>query len=67
MIPERGDRIELQHTSDPYTSLERGDKGTVTMIDALGTVHVAWDSGSVLGMVPGEDSFTIIDETKGAR
>ncbi len=57
---KRGDRIELRHTSDLYTDLEAGAKGTVTGIDALGTIQVKWDSGSTLGMVPGEDSYTTL-------
>ena len=56
-----GKRIRLDYTSDPYTNLRPGDMGTVTFIDALGTIAVKWDSGSTLGMVPGEDHFTILD------
>ncbi len=59
---EKGDRIELVHTSDVMTNLRSGDRGTVTMIDAMDTVHVKWDSGSTLGMVPGEDSFRRIED-----
>lgn len=60
---QKGDRIELVYTSDQFTNLQPGDQGTVTMIDAMDTVHVRWDSGSTLGMVPGEDNFKRI-ETK---
>ncbi len=59
---KEGDRIELVSTSDPYTSLQSGDRGTVTMIDAWDTVHVRWDSGSTLGMVPGEDRYRIVND-----
>jgi hypothetical protein len=61
---EKGDRIELVHTSDVMTNLRQGDRGTVTIIDAMDTVHVRWDNGSTLGMVPGEDSFKLVKETK---
>lgn len=40
--------------SDPYTDLRQGDRGTVTMVDDIGTVHVNWDRGSTLGVVFGE-------------
>lgn len=53
-----GQRVELVATSDPYTRLSRGDRGTVLSVDALGTVHVAWDCGSLLGLVPGVDRWT---------
>ena len=56
----KGDRIRLIRTNDPYTSLLHGDLGTVRRIDAAGTVHVDWDSGSKLGLVPGEDSWVIL-------
>lgn len=48
---QKGDRVELVRCSDPYTSLRPGDEGTVVFVDALGTVHVDWDSGSKLGLV----------------
>jgi len=52
-----GDRVELVFTSDTYTSLKPGDKGTITLIDSLGTIHVKWDNGSSLGIIPGEDTI----------
>lgn len=54
-----GDRIILKSTTDPYTNLKPGDKGTVDHIDDIGTVHIDWDNGSNLGLVPGEDVFEI--------
>jgi hypothetical protein len=36
---------------DPYAPLEVGDTGLVTMVDAMGTIHVDWDSGRRLGLV----------------
>ena len=32
------------------------------MVDAMDTVHVRWDNGNKLGMVPGEDRFKRIDK-----
>jgi uncharacterized protein DUF4314 len=52
---QRGDRVVLVRTSDPYTNLKPGAYGTVSLVDGLGTVHVDWDNGSKLGMIPGED------------
>ncbi len=55
-----GDRVELVFTSDPCTRLRPGDRGTVTGIfqtpsDAPDVqVHIAWDGGSTLAMLPGE-------------
>ena len=52
MSYQRGDRIALVHTSDPYTRLIPGTAGTVTGYDArLGQLAVAWDDGSTLAML----------------
>lgn len=48
---QKDDRVELIHMNDEYTRLEAGLQGTVTMVDALGTIHVKWDNGSRLGVV----------------
>ena len=51
----KGTRVELVHTSDPYTKLKPGTKGTVSFVDDAGTIQIDWDTGSCLGMIPGED------------
>jgi hypothetical protein len=49
---QRGDRIALEHTTDPYTRLTPGTQGTVTGYDPQhGQLHVAWDDGSTLTML----------------
>jgi hypothetical protein len=55
-----GKRIELISTSDLYTNLRPGDQGTVDFVDDMGTIHVDWDNGSTLGLVPGEDQYRFI-------
>jgi len=56
-VNEVGDRVVLVATTDPWTRLRPGAVGTVGFVDSLGTVHVDWDSGSRLGLVPGEDHW----------
>ena len=51
----KGTRVELVHTSDPYTKLQPGTKGTVSFVDDAGTIQIDWDNGSCLGMIPDED------------
>jgi hypothetical protein len=41
--------------SDPHTTLQPGDKGTVSLVDSIGTIFVDWDNGSGLGVAYGED------------
>ena len=57
-----GCRVELVYMNDPYTKLKPGDRGTVTMVDSIGTIFVNWDCGSGLGIVYGEDSCRILTE-----
>jgi len=33
----------------------KGTKGVVIQVDDIGTLHVAWETGSTLGVVPGVD------------
>ena len=42
--------------------LKPGDRGTVDFVDDMGTIHVTWDNGSTLGMVPGEDQYRFVNE-----
>ena len=53
----KGDRVEFISSSDTHTRLLPGTLGSVVLVDAMGTIHVNWDDGSSLGMVPGEDRF----------
>ena len=61
-----GDRIELEFTDDPYTKLKTGSQGTVLFIDYIKTVHIKWDEGSNLGLIPKVDRFHIIKEAGNA-
>ena len=56
----KGDRVRLVNTDDDYTDLERGDEGYVGFIDDFGTIHVKWDKGNRLGLIPGEDEWVIL-------
>lgn len=55
-----GRRIELIHTTDPYTELKPGDRGRVAGVDDTGTIFVDWDNGSKLGLIPGADEYKFV-------
>lgn len=56
-----GTRIELQHMgSDPHP-IPDGTRGTVKAVDDIGTIHCDFDNGRHLGLVPGEDSFRVLN------
>ena len=51
-----GTRVELLYMEDQQAP-PRGTKGTVLMVDDIGTIHVRWDNGSGLGVAYGHDSI----------
>lgn len=56
---KKGDRVRLIHMNDPYP-VEDGTEGTVDHIDDIGGIHVKWDSGSGLALIPNEDQYKMI-------
>lgn len=50
-----GTRVQLDYMNDRQAPT-RGTCGTVISVDSIGTIHVAWDNGSSLGVAYGEDS-----------
>ena len=55
-----GTRVELISMDDPYCRIMPGEKGTVRLVDDIGTIHVNWDCGIGLGMVYREDNCKVI-------
>ncbi len=55
-----GARIELISMTDPYTTLFPGERGFVTGVDDIGTVHIQWDNGSTLGAAYGADEIKTV-------
>ena len=57
-----GTRIELDYMGDDPRPIPPGTKGTVRIVDDIGTVHCDFDNGRRLGLVPGEDVFHILED-----
>ena len=52
-----GTRIELDYMGDDPRPIASGTRGTVRVVDDMGTVHCDFDNGRRLGLIPGEDAF----------
>ena len=55
-----GTRIRLNSMDDPYAPIAPGTEGEVDFVDDIGQLHMKWDNGRTLALVPGEDSFSVL-------
>ena len=55
-----GTRIRLNSMSDPYSPVPAGIAGIVDLVDDAGQIHMKWNTGRTLPLIPGEDSFTVL-------
>ena len=64
----KGCRVKLIRMDDPYCQkLKPGMMGTVMSVDDIGTIHVAWDCGSTLGVVYGVDACIVVHSEGGKQ
>ena len=54
-------RVKLIEMLDDYTKLKPGDEGTIQFEDDMGTIHVKWDNGEHLGLLPDVDKYEILN------
>ena len=57
-----GMRIVLNSMGNDPRSVESGTRGTVAVVDDIGTVHCNFDNGRKLGLIEGEDEFRLLTE-----
>ena len=51
-----GTRILLEHMDDQF-AVPDGTRGTVDHVDDAGQIHMRWDNGRTLAIIPQVDSF----------
>ena len=59
-----GTRIVLLETSETLQPVPLGTRGTVAFIDDMCQLHMKWDNGRTLAVIPGEDSFRKLTEAE---
>lgn len=57
-----GTRLVLLQMGDDPRPVEPNTRGTVSVVDDMGTLHCNFDNGRQLGLVPREDSFRRLTE-----
>lgn len=57
---DNGKRVMLVYMDDKHTKLKSGDMGTAEDYDDIGQLHVSWDSGSSLALIPDVDKWTFV-------
>ena len=58
----KGTRIELIQMGDDPRPVPPGTRGTVAFVDDMGQIGMHWDNGSSLSLIPGEDSFRVLNQ-----
>lgn len=53
--------VELISMDDEFAP-PKGTKGKVIHVDDIGSIHIAWETGSTLRVVPGVDMVRKLDE-----
>lgn len=58
-MAREGMRVRMIHMNDERP-VDEGLEGTIEKIDDLGTLHVKWDDGRLLGVIPNVDNYELL-------
>lgn len=54
----------LKEMYDEKKSVPVGEIGTIDFVDDIGTIHINWECGSSLGLIPDVDNFEEVEKIK---
>lgn len=60
---KEGMRIRLVNMVDDPNPIAPGTEGTIRLVDGQGIIHVNWDDGRTLGLIPGVDHYQLVYDT----
>ena len=60
----KGGRIRIFHMMDEKYGPPAGTLGTILGVDDAGQIHVAWESGGSLAVIPEVDEFELVEEAE---
>ena len=58
----KGKRVRLVRMVDDPNPVEPGTEGTIEFVDGIGQLHVKWDNGRSLALIPEVDKYAILNE-----
>ncbi len=56
-----GKRIRLTEDMDDPQPIRKNEEGTIKFTDGIGQIHVKWDNGRSLAVIPNVDKFVILN------
>ncbi len=56
-----GTRVRLRQMNDPLSPVPPGTEGTVDFVDDGCNIHMKWDNGRTLALLPDQDHFKVIE------
>ena len=56
-----GTKIKLIKMYDPFTPPPSNTIGIVDFVDDIGQIHIKWNNGSTLALVPDLDEFEVLE------
>ena len=57
-----GKRVRLISMDNDPHPIEAGEEGTIQLVDGLGQLHINWDNGRRLALIPNVDKYIILNE-----